>query len=186
MLVKEATVVCTLLRKGNNALWPAEYYEDTLMLFGPYQLESQWCFVVCASLTGDRYNSVRSLPPWPEMTFMLFGLYHLEETKMLLFGSHPLEIFFNKHDDVIKWKHFRRYWPFVRGIHRSPVISPHTGQWRRALMFSLICTWMNGWVNNREAGELRRYRVHYDVIVMDNCVIAVIIHSLTSCKIITK
>ena len=23
------------------------------------------------------------------------------------------------HDDVIKWKHFPRYWPFVRGIHRS-------------------------------------------------------------------
>ena len=26
--------------------------------------------------------------------------------------------------------------------------------------------WINGWVNNREAGELRRYRAHYDVIVM--------------------
>ena len=25
------------------------------------------------------------------------------------------------HDDVIKWKNFPRYWPFVRGIHRSPV-----------------------------------------------------------------
>ena len=43
------------------------------------------------------------------------------------------------HDDVIKWKHFPRYWPFVRGIHRSSVNSPHKGQWRGALMFSLIC-----------------------------------------------
>ena len=43
------------------------------------------------------------------------------------------------HDDIIKWKHFRRYWPFVRGIHRSPVNSPHKGQWRGALVFSLIC-----------------------------------------------
>ena len=43
------------------------------------------------------------------------------------------------HDDVIKWKDFPRYWPFVRGIHRSPVNSPHKGQWRGALMFSLIC-----------------------------------------------
>ena len=42
------------------------------------------------------------------------------------------------HDDVIKWKHFPRYWPFVRGIHRSPVKSPHKGQWCGALMFSLI------------------------------------------------
>ena len=68
--------------------------------------------------------------------------------------------------DVIKWKHFPRYWPFVRGIHRSPVNSPHKGQWRGALMFSLICAWINCWVNNREAGDLRRYRAHYDVTVM--------------------
>ena len=46
------------------------------------------------------------------------------------------------HDDVIEWKHFPRYWPFVRGIHRSPVNSPHKGQWRGALMFSLICVWI--------------------------------------------
>ena len=68
--------------------------------------------------------------------------------------------------DVIKWKHFPRYWPFLRGIHRSLVNSLHKGQWRRALMFSLICAWMNGWVNNGEAGDLRRHRAHYDVIVM--------------------
>ena len=70
------------------------------------------------------------------------------------------------HDDVIKWKHFPRNWPFVRGIHRSPVNSPHKGQWRVALIFSLICVWINDWVNNREAGDLRRYRAHYDVTVM--------------------
>ena len=70
------------------------------------------------------------------------------------------------HDDVIKWKHFPRNWPFVRGIHRSPLNSPHKGQWRRALMFSLICIWINNWVNNHEAGDLRRYHAHYDVIVM--------------------
>ena len=44
----------------------------------------------------------------------------------------------SSHDDVIKWKHFPRYWPFGRGIHRSPVNSPHKGQWRGALMFTLI------------------------------------------------
>ena len=45
----------------------------------------------------------------------------------------------NSHDDVIEWKQFPRYWPFVRGIHRSPVNSLHKGQWRGAFMFSLIC-----------------------------------------------
>ena len=72
------------------------------------------------------------------------------------------------HDDVIRWKHFPRYWPFVRGIHRSPVNSQHKGQWRGALMFSFICVWINGWVNNGETGDLRRYRAHYDVSVMDS------------------
>ena len=57
------------------------------------------------------------------------------------------------HDDVIKWKHFPRYWPFVRGIHRSPVNSPHKCQWRIALMLSLICARINAWENNREAGD---------------------------------
>ena len=46
------------------------------------------------------------------------------------------------------------------------VNSPHTGHWRGALMFSLICAWINGSVNNREAGALRRQRAHHDVIVM--------------------
>ena len=70
------------------------------------------------------------------------------------------------HDDVIKWKHFPRNWPFVRKIHRSPVNFPHKGQWRGALMFTLICDRMNGWVNNHEAGDSRRYLAHCDVIVM--------------------
>ena len=72
------------------------------------------------------------------------------------------------HDDVIKWRHIPRCWPFTRGIHRSPVNSPHRGQWRGVLMFSLISTRVNGWVNNREAGDFRRHYAHYDVIVMDS------------------
>ena len=80
------------------------------------------------------------------------------------------------HDDVIKWKHFSRYWPFVRGIHRSQVNFPHKGQWCGALMFSLICAW-NCWVNNRQAGDLRCHRVHFDVIVMGNPARPVIIIS---------
>ena len=78
----------------------------------------------------------------------------------------PVRWFIIFHDDVIKWKLFPRDWPFVRGIHRSPVNSLHKGQWRRALMFSLFCARINGWVNNREAGDLRRHQAHCDVIVM--------------------
>ena len=68
------------------------------------------------------------------------------------------------------WRHqmeaFSALLAICAGIHRSPVNSSHKGQWRGALVFSLICFWINGWVNNRDAGELRRYRVHYDVTVM--------------------
>ena len=70
------------------------------------------------------------------------------------------------HDDVIKWKHFPRNWPFVRGIHRSRWIPRTKASDAELLMFSLICVWINDWVNNREAGDVRRYRGHYDVIVM--------------------
>ena len=84
------------------------------------------------------------------------------------------------HDDVIKWKHFPRYWLFVWGIHRSPVNSPHKGQWRGALMFSLICVGINGSVNNREARDLRRYCTHYDVTVMQ-----LLIHKTLPCRDVT-
>ena len=75
-------------------------------------------------------------------------------------GGKPL------HVDVIKWKHFPRYWPFLRAIHWSPVDSPHKGQWPGAFMFSLICAWTNGSAINRDASDLRRKRTHYDVTVM--------------------
>ena len=68
------------------------------------------------------------------------------------------------------WRHqmetFSALLAICAGIRRSPVNSPHKGQWRGMLVFSLICVWINGWVNNREAGDWRRYRAHYDVTVM--------------------
>ena len=79
------------------------------------------------------------------------NIWHTEWSRVLL-----------QRDDVIKWKQLA----LCAGIHRSPVHSPHIGQWRGALMFSLIYAWINGWVNNLAAGDLRRHRAHYDVIVM--------------------
>ena len=53
---------------------------------------------------------------------------------------------------------------FVRGIHLSPVNFPHKGRRRGASVFSLICAWTNGWINNWNAGDLRC--THYDVTVL--------------------
>ena len=86
------------------------------------------------------------------------------------------------------WRHqmesFSRYWPFMRGIQRSPTASFHKGQWRGALIFSLIYTWTNGWANNRGAGDLRHHCAHYDVavmnteILMQNMIISGTVHSI--------
>ena len=68
------------------------------------------------------------------------------------------------------WRHpmdtFSALLAICAGINRTPVNFPHKGQWFGALMFSLICVWIYGRLNNHEAGDLRRYRTHYEVIAM--------------------
>ena len=68
------------------------------------------------------------------------------------------------------WRHqmetFSALLALCAGNSPVPMKSLHKDQWRGALMFSLIYVWINDWVNIREAGDLRRYRGHYDVIVM--------------------
>ena len=68
------------------------------------------------------------------------------------------------------WRHqmetFSALLALCAGNWPVPVNSPHKGQWRGALMFSLICARIKDWVNNREAGDLRRHHGHYDVNVM--------------------
>ena len=89
---------------------------------------------------------------WKKMFVSLFQ-FHLS---LSLFAKFHCSLKENServqnHDDVIQWKHFTCYWPFVRGIHRSPVNSPHKGQWREALMFSLIWAWTNGWALSKQS-----------------------------------
>ena len=126
-----------------------------------------------------RYNHSNK---WEKYIFQITTYFwwqwakHILHVVSLSLGNHRI------HDDIIKWKHFLLYWPFVRGIHQSPLNSPHKGQWRGALMFFLICTWINGWVNNPESGDLKRHRTplwhHCDGLSysgiamksMDNCI----------------
>ena len=68
------------------------------------------------------------------------------------------------------WRHqmetFSALLALCAGKSPVPVNSTHKGQWRGALMFSLICVWINVWVNTLEDGDLRRHLDHYDVSVM--------------------
>ena len=72
--------------------------------------------------------------------------------------------------EVAWWRHqmetFSALLAICAGNSPIPVNSPHKGQWCGTLIFSLICGWINGWVNNREADNLRRNRAHCDVNVM--------------------
>ena len=115
---------------------------------------SMWYVADCHAIYSSKCND--RPPPTDQYSLMKITDERIWTEK----ASHSI------HDEVIKWKHFPRYLPFVRGIHRSPVNSPHKGQWRGVLMFSLICAWINRWVNNSEAGDLRRHRGHYDVTVI--------------------
>ena len=73
--------------------------------------------------------------------------------KVSVFG-HMLAAWLRLHDDIIKWKHFLCYWPFVRRIHQLPVNSPHIGQWHGALLLFLSCALSNEWCNNQDADGL--------------------------------
>ena len=91
----------------------------------------------------------------------------LNKTLNKPFGMHT-------HSDTIAidktwWRHQKETLPalLVLCVGNSPVNSPHKGQWRGALMFSLISAWTNGWVNHRDAGDTRRHLAHYDVTVMN-------------------
>ena len=72
---------------------------------------------------------------------------------------------YSQYDDVIKWKNFPRYWPFVRGIHRSRWI-PRT----KATDAELCCfLWSAPEPTAKQAigtpDDLKRHRAHYGVFV---------------------
>ena len=87
-----------------------------------------------ACATRDFTYLVRGPCSNPEWNALNRSVHNHNNTQQSTIGVHNSR----DHDDVIKWNHFPRYWPFVRGIHPSPVNSPHKGQWRGPLMFSLI------------------------------------------------
>ena len=78
------------------------------------------------------------------------------------------------HNDVIKWKHFPHYWPFVRVFHRwIPITKPVTRSFD--IVFDLLPE-QTVEQNNRNACDLRRHCAHYDVTVMyGHCCVIVLI-----------
>ena len=111
---------------------------------------------VCSSLRGDdicKQRTVSSLTSVADRSLLI------EQQENRSYNGHYAGVI--NHDETIS-----ALLAICAGNSPVPVSSPHKDQWRGALVFSLICVWINGWVNNRKAGDLRRYRAHYDVIVI--------------------
>ena len=83
--------------------------------------------------------------------------------------------FFSWSDDIFlfstRWRHQMETFSALLALYvgNSPVTGefPSQSRWRGALGFSLICAWIDGWVNNPEAGDFRRHRAEYDVIAVN-------------------
>ena len=100
-------------------------------------------------ITENSYFSYMATLTWQQWRSYYNGAIYIIVIcwqQMLLFYRQNLQVHYLEwkcmkfikswfHDDVIKWKHFPCYWPFVRGTHRSPVGSPHKSQWCGALFF---------------------------------------------------
>ena len=102
----------------------------------------------------------RTSSMWKEITLQSDDGYneHLVSNKIHLFLVSSYEILMTSSNGNI----FRVTGPLCGKT--SP--SPHKGQLRGTLVFSLICAWTNRWANNRDDSDLRRHRAHYDANVM--------------------
>ena len=155
---------CTFLEKNPNILRPRQngrYFADEIFKFTSLY---QNCFdsdFTEISQHWFRYPALNHHQNQPTL------LTHLCRTRPQSWWRHQME-------------HFSALLAFCAG--NSPVTGefPIKGKWRGALMFSLICTWTNGWVNNRDAGDLRWNPAHYDVTVISwrSCVLEVHVISI--------
>ena len=160
------------------------WYLNFIRSFQLFWLNNTWQSSLTAHISNEILSNTRSQimnrygiewKKWLPFSRQYFQMRFLQ-WKCWLGAGHVTSHFLNqcwpwfmtsqKHDDIIKWKHFLRNCSFVQGIHWSSVNSPHKGQWRGALTFSLICAWINGWVNYCDAVDLRCHCTHYDVTVM--------------------
>ena len=149
----------------------------------PLRLEIFWVFVniyqlkifeVVSGWKGVDMESEKPSfsPEWHHIvtSALCEGIYrwpvHSPQQGPVLRKTFPCRDVIMFHDDVIKLKPFRVTGPLWGESTGHRWIPLHKDQWRGAWIFSVICAWTNGWANNRDAGDLRRHRAHYDVTVM--------------------
>ena len=105
------------------------------------------------------------LPNWHQMLMCMYNFLVRNASVWSMEGSR----------DLTWWRHQMETFSGLLALFSGNL--PVTGEFpsqrpvTQSVMFSLICTWINGWVNNRDAGDFRRHRTHYDVTVMLNNIV---------------
>ena len=101
------------------------------------------------------------------MSCLIAYLYHI----IFPFSTHPSVLLCTLRLATYPWSRHQME-TFAALLVICARNSPVTGEFpaqspvTRGLDFSLICAWINGWINNSEAGDLRYHCAHYDVTVM--------------------
>ena len=147
-------------------VWPGKVIRNSAIfiryVFRSVKPMSFWCFFFMKYKTifvlSIIYQKIDGTDSWNDSTWntkalLLYCIVSIRAADSLATQSASASItmsltcFSWNHGDVIKWKHFPRYWPFTRGIHQSPMNSPHKGHWRGAIIFCLIC--LNKWLSKQ-------------------------------------
>ena len=124
------------------------------------------CLTVCSGADQRKHQSstslafVRGIHRWPVDAEIVWLWWRHHE----LLSSDWSQILRNASNEILN-THKLPWWRHQMETF-SALLALWVGQWSRALMFSLVCAWINGWVNNREAGDLRHHRAQYDVTVI--------------------
>ena len=160
-----------IIRTSPRVQWGNSFWHETdFLVFLNVTINTVIGYVTVAAIT---YHYVKTTSFWRNHVKMTFWRYNdVIITSCVQWGPGTLSTHHTHCIWKIKalgswWRHqmetFSALLALCAGNSPVPVNSPHKGQWRGALMFSLICAWI---VNHRKAGDLRRHRAHYDVTVM--------------------
>ena len=154
-------------------------------IYGKGERRMVACCICCKVLANEKIGNIwhvffligwslaqSKMEKWPwldRLAALLSNAYPVQRNVLSCVGY--LVIAYKNKEPTISpwWRHQMKTSSALLAICAGmspPVNSPHKGQWSGALMFPSICAWINGCVNNREAGDLRRHRAHYDVTIM--------------------
>ena len=122
---------------------------------------------------------------WPAVLFMIMF-------QIVLLANHRVSVDNNQARRDTWWRHQKETFSALLVLYagNSRVTGEFHAQRPQTWSFDvfMICAWINGWVNNREAGDRRRYLAHYDVssMMITDCSFDWFIRPIPTCTIVRE